>query len=177
MGAAEAARYLTRHGDDRVAKLVLVAPTTPLLAQTVDNPNGVPSALFDDQVAALRADRPSFVRAFAGPFFGRHVGIEVSDAIIDWGVDLVIGASPLASIEMFKEFPFTDSRSDLAAISVPTLVIHGDSDAGAPLELTGRPTAELIATSELKIYERAAHGLFITHRDALNADIEAFAKT
>jgi pimeloyl-ACP methyl ester carboxylesterase len=78
---------------------------------------------------------------------------------------------------MMRTFFFTDFRPDVATVRVPTLVVHGDSDAGAPVELFGQPTHELIPGSELKIYERAPHGLLLTHPDQLTADILAFAKS
>jgi non-heme chloroperoxidase len=43
-----------------------------------------------------------------------------------------------------------------------------------PVEVTGRKTAEAIEGSELKVYEGAAHGLFFTEKDRLNADLLAF---
>jgi len=57
---------------------------------------------------------------------------------------------------------------------VPALVIHGDKDVSAPLELTGRKTAALIPGSRLVIYEGAPHGLMLTHVDRLNADLLQF---
>jgi non-heme chloroperoxidase len=176
MGAGEAARYLTRHGDGRIARLALVSPVTPCLVQRPDNPLGVPAEYFEAVYAALLDDRPSYLAANADAFFGRHVGLEVSDAVIRWALDLITAASPLASVEMQRAFTETDFRPDVAAVRVPTLVIHGDSDAGAPLEITGRPTAELIHGSELRVYEQGPHGLFFTHRQRLNQDLLEFVK-
>src|SRR4029078_1971396 len=68
-----------------------------------------------------------------------------------------------------------DLRDELRAIDVPALVVHGDRDIQAPLELCGRRTAELLPRSTLRVYENAAHGLFRTHADRLNADLLAFA--
>jgi non-heme chloroperoxidase len=176
MGAGEAARYLTRHGDSRIARLALVSPVTPYLLQTPDNPTGAPPEYFQAAYDALLDDRPTYLAANVDPFFGRHVGLEVPDAVVRWALELIMAASPLATVEMLRQFNECDFRADVAAIAVPTLVIHGDSDVGAPLELTGRRTAELIADSELRIYENGAHGLFFTHRHQLNRDLLEFAK-
>lgn len=43
------------------------------------------------------------------------------------------------------------------------------------VELCGRKTAQLVLHSTLRVYENAAHGLFVTHADQLNADVLAFA--
>ena len=56
------------------------------------------------------------------------------------------------------------------------MVIHGDRDTSAPLDMTGRKTAARIPGARLAVYEGAAHGLPITHADRLNADLVAFAK-
>jgi pimeloyl-ACP methyl ester carboxylesterase len=55
------------------------------------------------------------------------------------------------------------------------LVVHGTVDQSAPLELTGQPTAKLIRSCELKVYEGAPHGLFLTHIERLNRDLLRFA--
>jgi len=68
----------------------------------------------------------------------------------------------------------TDFRPDLRAISVPTLLVHGDADASARLELTSRRTHTLIKSSTLTIFEGAAH---VTHAERLQRDLPAFAGT
>ena len=65
--------------------------------------------------------------------------------------------------------------ADLAADPVPALLVHGTRDASAPIEVTGRPTAALIPGARLDVCEGAPHGLFVTHRDRLTADLRAFA--
>ena len=42
MAGGEAVRCLTRHGSKRIARLVLLAPMTPMLLKAHDNPNGAP---------------------------------------------------------------------------------------------------------------------------------------
>ena len=44
-GGGEVARYIGRHGTDRVAKAVLVSSVPPFMLQTDDNPDGVPIAV------------------------------------------------------------------------------------------------------------------------------------
>ena len=68
----------------------------------------------------------------------------------------------------------TDLRPGMRAFTVPTLIIHGDADRGSALELTGRKTAQAIPGSQLKVYEGAPHGLFITHIVRLNGDLLDF---
>jgi len=67
-----------------------------------------------------------------------------------------------------------DLRPALSRIDRPTLVIQGDKDASAPLDITGRRVAAGIRGAELKVYDGAPHGLFVTHMDQVNRDLEAF---
>lgn len=69
MGAGEAVRYVTRHGSGRVKRLVFLAPTTPFLTQTPDNPAGLPAAAFEAMRMAWMADFPRWVGENAAAFF------------------------------------------------------------------------------------------------------------
>jgi pimeloyl-ACP methyl ester carboxylesterase len=59
---------------------------------------------------------------------------------------------------------------------VPTLVVHGDNDLQAPLSICGARTAALVPEATLEVYENAAHGLFVTHAERLNHDIQTFVQ-
>lgn len=83
-------------------------------------------------------------------------------------------ASPRVAIDMMQVQSETDFRGDMSAFTIPTLIIHGDSDMGVPIALTGKKTADAIPGSQLKVYENAAHGLFITHKEPLNRDLLTF---
>jgi pimeloyl-ACP methyl ester carboxylesterase len=71
----------------------------------------------------------------------------------------------------------TDFRPDAKRMMLPTLIVHGDKDASAPLPLTGAATAALMPHATLKVYQGAPHGLFVTHMERLNADLLAFLDT
>ncbi len=175
MGGAEVARYLSRHGAGRVARAALVAPTTPFLLKTADNPDGVDKSAFDDMVAGLNTDRPHYLAALAPAFFGVGLpNVSVSPEIMQWGVGLFHRASPKATIDMVRAFSETDLRPDMRAFTIPTLIVHGDSDQIVPFEVSGRRTAEAVPDSRLEVYEGASHGLFFTHKDRLNGDLLAF---
>lgn len=177
MGCGEIARYLARHGAGRVRRAVLVATTTPFLLKTADNPEGIDRAVFDRMHAAAAADRPRFTALAAGPFFGEGTaGAAVSEELVRWGVGLALQACPVATLDTIRAFSETDFRPDLRAFTIPTLVIHGRADQGAPLALTGARTARLIPGSRLEVYD-TAHGLFITERERLNRDLAAFVRS
>ncbi len=176
MGGGDAVRYLSRHGASRVAGLVLVAATTPFLLRTADNPDGVEQAVYDDMVTALAHDRPGFMAASAPTFFGSGVASgAVSPELMGWAVGLALQACPIGLADMVRAFSETDFRPELAELTVPTLIVHGDADSNVPVDLCGRRAARLVPGSRLEVYEGAPHGLMITHRDRLNADLLAFA--
>jgi len=175
MGGGETVRYPSRHGAGRVARVVFLASTIPFVLKTADNPEGVDESYFEVQCNVLSKDRPGWLADNAPPCFGQGLPqCSVSPAMTQWLISLCLQPSLKALLDTHRVVTSTDFRSELSAIKVPTLVIHGDSDKSAPLELTGRKTARLIPGSQLKVYEGAAHGLFVTHRERLNRDLLAF---
>ncbi|MDI5962492.1 alpha/beta hydrolase [Streptomyces sp. SL13] len=182
VGGGEAVRYLSRHGGEgRVGKLALVASTTPFLLRTEDNPDGLDIALFDEMAQAIRHDRAQWLGQLSGPFFGGPGGdpaqLPISAELADWLVRTALDTSPRAGVEIYRTLFTTDQRAETAAVTVPTLIIHGAADLGAPYALCAPRTHDLIKGSELITYEGAAHGLFATHADRLNEDLLTFAKS
>jgi non-heme chloroperoxidase len=176
MGCGEAVRYLSRFGAGRVARLVMIATITPFVLKTEDNPLGIERSELERARMNVRKDRPHVIAEAAAGFFGSPK-IPVSDEIMQWWDRMLIDQCPMiAFLHLHRFFTETDFRPDLQKITVPTLLIHGDADTSAKLELTSRRTAPLIRGSQLKVYEGAAHGLPVTHMDRLNADLLAFTK-
>ena len=69
-GGGEVARYIGRHGTQRVAKAVLIGAVTPLMLKTAANPGGLPMAVFDGIRAGVQADRSQFWKDLSLPFYG-----------------------------------------------------------------------------------------------------------
>lgn len=186
VGGGEAVRYLSRHGTDRIAKLALVASTTPFLLRTPDNPDGLDIALFEEMAETIRKDRAGWLGALVGPFFNGPDAdpadpadpgdARVSPEFAQWMVGMCMNSSPRAGIEIYRSLFTTDQRAETAAVGVPTLVVHGTADLGAPYALCGPRTARLLPGSRLITYEGAAHGLFATHAERLNSDLLEFVK-
>jgi len=176
MGCGEIVRYLSRHGRARVARVVLVSTITPFIMKTSDNPDGVDEATLEQTPAMLSMDRAHVIAAAVPSFFGEPMN-KVSPEMAEWWVRMMVDRCSLrVMIELQRMFTRTDFRPELRAIATPTLLIHGDHDVSVPIERTGRKTAELIPGCHLKVYENAAHGLPITHKDRLSADLLEFAK-
>ena len=175
MGGGEIAKYFSLYGGARVSKVVLISAVIPYMLKTDDNPDGVPQEMFDKMTADMKADRPAFLQAFGKDFYGVSlVNHSVSDAFLDNNLIQCMNSSPIATLECAKSFSSTDFRADVPAINVPTLIIHGDKDKTVPIEPTGNETAKLIPGAEYKVYEGSPHGLWMTDKDKLNADLLAF---
>ncbi len=171
MGGSEVVRYLGRHGGARVKKVVLVSATTPFVTKTPDNPYGAPAEYLEAVRSEWVADFPKWIEENKKPFFTTNTSPQVMDRFARMMADAYLPALIACNVA----FTGTDLRGDLKRIDRPTLVIHGDKDVSAPLEMTGRRTAAGIAGAELKIYDGGPHGLFITHASRLNADLIAHA--
>lgn len=172
MGAAEVVRYLSRHGTERVARVVLVAPGLPFMLKTPDNPEAQDRAVFEQTFASWRRDYPKWIADGVPSFLAPGP----SNAQMEWVASLCMQASLKALFECFHVLIETDFRREVSAITLPTLIIQGDKDTGALIDFTGRRTARLIKGSQFKVYQGAPHGLMVTHAEQLNADLLAFAK-
>ncbi len=171
MAGGEAVRYLTRHGSKRVARIVLLAPMTPMLLKAHDNPNGAPRENFEALWALWHRDYPKWVDDNVAPFFIP----ETSPAMMRWVVTQLQTSLPI-TLACARAMVEADFRTEMRRIDVPTLIVHGDRDRSAPIELTGQPSAELIPGCRLLVYPGAPHGLMFTHIDELHADVLAFMR-
>ena len=175
MAGGEVARFLTRHGGDRVTKAVLISAVVPYMLRTSDNPHGVPQSVFDDMTERMKEDRAYFFRGFFKDFFGvGMLSAPVSDEVLmdAWRQAMMAGLRPtLAAAEAFAT---TDFRPDLKSFTMPTLIIHGTADQTVPIDATARVAAEAIPQARLIEYEGSAHGLFASDKERLIGDLVAF---
>lgn len=173
MGSAEIARYLRRHGNARVASLVLISSALPFILKTGDNPDGIEAKVFAERRATWTNDMPRFLLENA-----RSILLpDTSDETVAWIARMGEAASLPALLALNRTITETDLRHDTAAITVPALVIHGDADRSAPLRLTGRRVADSIAGSSLRVYAGAPHALIVTHHRRLNDDLRGWIRT
>lgn len=177
-GGGEVARYVARHGEPegRVAKAVLVAAVPPLMLKTDDNPEGTPREVFDGFRAALAGNRAQFFRDVpAGPFYGfNREDAEAMEGVIQnwWRQGMMGGAK--AHYDGIEAFSETNQTGDLQAITVPTLVLHGEDDQIVPIAASAHKAIGLLANGTLKTYPGLSHGMLTVNADQLNADMLAF---
>jgi non-heme chloroperoxidase len=175
MGGGEVVRYLSRFGTDRVSKAVLASAVPPYLFKSDDNPDGgIDDAFISGMIGQVSKDRPAFLDEFLTPFFSAGRKLKVSPQQKAYAVSLAAVASPKATIDCINAWGRTDFRSDLAAVTVPTLVIHGDGDNIVPIEVSGERTAEAIPGAVLVVLEDAPHGVTVSHPEEWNAAVVRF---
>jgi non-heme chloroperoxidase len=175
MGGGEVARYLGTYGSARVSRAVLASAVPPFLYKADDNPDGgIDDATIDGFLAGTAADRMAFLDEFLTGFFSSGKKLKVSEQQRQYALQLAAGASPKGTADCITAFSRTDFRDDLTKIGVPTLVIHGDSDAIVPLEVSGQRSAETIAGAQLVVIKDAPHGVTVSHAAEWNAAVLEF---
>ena len=75
-----------------------------------------------------------------------------------------------------KAFSETDQTEDLKAITVPTLVLHGDDDQIVPIVAAALKSIKLLPRGTLKVYPGFPHGMLTTHAEVINPDLLAFIR-
>lgn len=179
-GGGEATRYVARYGQvqSRVAKLVLIGAVPPIMVKTPANPGGLPIEVFDDFRKQLAANRAQFFLDVAsGPFYGfNRPGAIVSPGLIqNWWRQGMVGAAN-AHYDCIKAFSETDFTDDLRAITVPTLVMHGDDDQIVPIADSALLSSKLLKNATLKVFEKLPHGMCATHADVINQELLKFIR-
>jgi non-heme chloroperoxidase len=174
-GGGEVARYIGRHGTDRVGKAVLIGAVPPVMLKSAGNPGGLPIEAFDQIRASVLADRSQFWKDLSLPFYGyNRPGAKISEGVREsfWLQGMMAGMP--AAYFCVKAFSETDMTEDLKKIDVPTLILHGDDDQIVPIADSALLSAKLIKDATLKIYKSAPHGMCTTLKDQVNADLLAF---
>ncbi|MDQ2705165.1 MAG: alpha/beta hydrolase [Pseudomonadota bacterium] len=178
-GGGEATRYVARHGNGRVAKLVLIAAVPPIMVKTPANPGGLPLEVFDGLRKTLAENRAQFYLDFpSGPFYGfnRPGAKSIPGVIQNWWRQGMMGSAK-AHHDGIKAFSETDFTEDLKIIDVPTLVLHGTDDQIVPFPDSAPLSAKLLKRGTLKVHEGFPHGMCTTHADVVNADLLAFIRS
>ncbi|WP_119071153.1 alpha/beta fold hydrolase [Rubrobacter indicoceani] len=175
MGGGEVVRYIGR-GSARVAQAVLAAAVPPYLYKSDDNPDGgLDDATIEQFESAVKTDRLAFLESFTTNFFaaGEKTDLVSEDQRL-YAKQIAAFASPKGTLDCIAAFGRTDFRDDVSRISVPTLVIHGDSDAVVPFEVSGKRSHEAIEGSELVVIEGGPHGVNASHPEEFNKALIEF---
>jgi non-heme chloroperoxidase len=174
-GGGEVARYIGRHGTQRVKKAVLISAVPPLMLKTDANPGGLPLSVFDDIRKGVIDNRSQFFKDLATPFFGfNREGAKRSQGTVDWFWLAGMQCSIKSAYDCIKAFSETDFTEDLKKVTVPTLVLQGDADQIVPIDDSGKLSAKIVPDGKLNVYAGAPHGMCTTHAAKVNADLLEF---
>ena len=169
MGGGEVARYVSRHGEDRLHSVVFAAAVPPFLLKSEDNPDG---PLEEEAAAGMRsgleAGREEFFDGFTKQFFSAGDELKVTEQQRQDAIALCLQSNQEAALGCMDAFGGTDFRDDLTKVTVPTLVLHGDADGIVPLEGSGQRTHEAIEGSTLVTLDGAPHGCNVSHATEFN---------
>ena len=175
MGGGEVARYFTKYGSERLRSVVFASAVPPYMMQSSDNPGGPLTKTQAGQMSAsLTASEDSFYDDFTTQFFSANGELKVTEAQRQEALVLCHQASKVAALACMTAFGTTDFRDDLPKVSVPVLVLHGDSDGTVPFEGSGKRTHEAIPGSELYVIAGAPHGCNVSHASEFNQALLAF---
>ena len=178
MGGGEVARYVTRFGQTRLNSVVFAAAVPPYLMKTADNPDGpLTPEKAQQKREAFEQDREAYFDEFTTNFFSANGVLLVTQAQRAQAMALCQQSAQHAALACMDSFATTDFREDLKRVTVPTLVIHGESDAIVPFEGSGQRTHRAVLHSKLLTVKGAPHGLNVSHANAFNDALLTFLQT
>jgi pimeloyl-ACP methyl ester carboxylesterase len=178
MGTGELARYVARHGHERVAKLAFLASLEPFLVARDDNPEGLPQEGFDGIEAAARGDRYAWFTQFFSDFYNleENLGTRISQEAVTASWNIATSSAPVAAYAVVSSW-LEDFRADVEAVresGKPALILHGTADNILPIDATARRFRALLPDADYVEVEGAPHGLLWTHADEVNEALRAF---
>ncbi|OIW31993.1 alpha/beta-hydrolase [Coniochaeta ligniaria NRRL 30616] len=175
MGAAES--VLTYFGSsfvqERCKGFVWIGPAMPYPLSSPEHPLG-PSA-------ELWARYSTFVHDSLPGIFALQADNQVSTKTLE-NFDHIIAEADGIALEktctLINQKTMDKELRELAAVAEArrpaVMILHGDADQGMPLEASSKIVKEMIPWTELKVYERAGHGLYLTHASQVIADLVGF---
>ena len=178
MGTGELARYVSRYGHERVAKLAFLASLEPFLVAREDNPEGVPQEVFDGIEAAAKGDRYAWYTQFFSNFYNleENLGSRISAEAVTGSWNVAISSAPVAAYAVVSSW-IEDFRSDVEAVrdsGKPALILHGTADNILPIDATARRFRQALPDAQYVEIEGAPHGLLWTHAQEVNTALRTF---
>jgi non-heme chloroperoxidase len=175
MGTGEVTHYLGTYGSDGVSKAVLFGAIPPYLLKTDDNREGVDKAVFDAIKKSAEADRYKWFDEFFANFYNvdELAPERISDAALRASFQVAAGSSWYAAYACVDTW-LTDFRTDVAAIDIPTLVVHGTKDRILPFENTAARLQALNSNIRVVPVENGPHNIGWTFPEESNEALLSF---
>ncbi len=173
MGGAIAIRFVSADNGAHVSKLALFGAAAPIWTQREDFPYNLPKSAVDDLIALNYQDRPKLLSDFAKIFSVTETSL--NEGIGSWLNGICLSASSYATAQCLIALRDTDLRSDLAKITIPTVIMHGKKDKICSFDLAEQMKAG-ISNSQIVAFENSGHSLFLEERQKFNAELIKFAE-
>ncbi|KAH8879113.1 alpha/beta-hydrolase [Thozetella sp. PMI_491] len=165
---------------ERCEGFVWLGASMPYPLQTPAHPLSPSRELWDSIMDGLRADRAAYVHEALPGIFAIQAGNVVSTKTLE-EYERIVSAADAVALEKTAIIimrPLEDEVKKLATVGrVPILIVHGDSDQGMPKEASADCLKEMLPSAELKVYEKAGHGLYLTHAEQLLDDLLNFVRS
>ena len=177
MGGGEVARYFTLHGVERIRSVVFASAVPPFLMKGDNNPTGpLTKDMAATMTAGLTEDEQTFYDGFTTQFFSINGDgeLKVTETQRQQALALCLQADKKAALGCMEAFGTTDFRGDLPNVTVPALVLHGDSDGIVPFEGSGQRTHDALPNSEVHVISGAPHGVNVSHPREWNDAVISF---
>jgi non-heme chloroperoxidase len=174
-GGGEVARYVGRHGADRLRASVLIESLAPSFAKSGDNPSGVDAAGVTEVQRAILEDRYAWLTGLIGDFLNldEYRGKRVSDDTVRAMWNAGAEASPYATWACPPGW-LDDFTDDITHIDVPTLIMHGTADRILPIEGQGRRLHAALPDAHYVEVEGGPHVMCVTHAEEVNRELIGF---
>jgi non-heme chloroperoxidase len=149
--------------------LALTCPAAPVYLQKDDFPHGGTEEVLSGTLAALKADRPNFLKGLAQGIYSA----DVSEDVIDWTWSLFLAASPMTANTLAELGPL-DQRAKLSALNIPMISFVGSNDALAD-PAVGRSVADFNADTVIVELEHSGHVPLIEEAEKYHSELLKFA--
>jgi len=147
----------------------LTCPAAPVYLQKDDFPHGGTEEVLSGTLAALKADRPNFLKGLAQGIYSADVGEDV----INWTWSLFLAASPITASTLAELGPL-DQRAKLSALNIPMISFVGSNDALAD-PAVGRSVADFNADTVIVELEHSGHVPLIEEAEKYHSELLKFA--
>jgi len=172
MGGAIAIHFVSKYKGAHVSKLALFGAAAPIWTQRKDFPYNLPKSAVDELIELNFKDRPKLLSNFAKIFSATETSL--NEGIGNWLNGICISASSQATAQCLFALRDTDLRSDLAKITIPTLIMHGKKDKICSFDLAEQMKTG-ISDSHLIAFEKSGHSLFLEETHKFNTELIKFA--
>ncbi|MCE9538532.1 MAG: alpha/beta hydrolase [Bacteroidetes bacterium] len=172
MGGAIAIRFASTDNGAHVSKLALFGVAAPIWTQRDDYPYNFSEYALNELIELNYRDRPQLLTNVGKIFAATETSLSLG--INSWLLGLGLNSSSHAMAQSLIALRDTDLRNDLAAISIPTLIMHGKKDKICTFQMAEEMKSRLI-NSYLIPFENSGHALLLEESVKFNKELIRFA--